>query len=351
MRYTTFGRITGLRVSELALGTGMFGTRWGTGSDLAESRKVFGRFAEAGGTFIDTAESYQFGESEEILGQLLTGVRSQFAVATKFTQGASAHPDVMHTGNSRQNMARAVEDSLRRLQTDYIDLLWVHFPDSVTPTEEIVRGLDDLTRQGKILYAGLSNFPAWRTARAVTLAEAGDRSPIIGVQFEYSLAERTADREILPMAEALGLGGALWSPLAGGLLTGKYRTSDAGRLTELKRLVHTEDDDRKTATVDTVLAVAGELGVPAAQVALAWLLERNQRSATALVPVTGPRNLAQLEDYLAALDVRLDDDQYRRLDEASRIPLGQPHDLNNSRRGPLLGGNADAFEPPAVPVA
>ena len=349
MRYTTFGRTTGLRVSELALGTGMFGTRWGTGSDLAESRKVFDRFAEAGGTFLDTAESYQFGESEEILGQLLTGVRSQFTVATKFTQGASAGADVMHTGNSRQNMTRAVEDSLRRLQTDYIDLLWVHFPDSVTPTEEIVRGLDDLTRQGKILYAGLSNFPAWRTARAVALAEAGGRSPVIGVQFEYSLAERTADREILPMAEALGLGGALWSPLAGGLLTGKYRTSDAGRLTELKRLVHTEDDDRKTATVDTVLAVAGELAVPAAQVALAWLLARNRRSATTLVPVTGPRNLAQLDDYLAALDVHLDDDQYRRLDEASQIPLGQPHDLNNSRRAPLLGGSA--FELPVVPVA
>jgi aryl-alcohol dehydrogenase-like predicted oxidoreductase len=151
------------------------------------------------------------------------------------------------------------------------------------------------------------------------------------------------------MAEALGLGGALWSPLAGGLLTGKYRTSDAGRLTELKRLVHTEDDDRKTATVDTVLAVAGELGVPAAQVALAWLLARNRRSATALVPVTGPRNLAQLDDYLAALEVRLDDDQYRRLNEASQIPLGQPHDLNNSRRAPLLGGSD--FEPPVVPVA
>jgi aryl-alcohol dehydrogenase-like predicted oxidoreductase len=351
MRYTTFGRTTGLRVSELALGAGMFGTRWGTGADPAESRKVFDRFADAGGTFIDTAESYQFGESEEFLGQLLAGVRSQFVVATKFTQGSSAHPDVMHTGNSRKNMTRAVEDSLRRLQTDYIDLLWVHFPDAVTPAEEIVRGLDDLTRQGKIGYGGLSNFPAWRTARAVTLAEAGDRSPIIGAQFEYSLAERTADREILPMAEALGLGGALWSPLAGGLLTGKYRTSDAGRLTELKRLVHTEDDAVKTATVDAVLAVAGDLGAPAAQVALAWLRERNDRSATAVVPVIGPRNLAQLEDYLAALDVRLDDEQYRRLDEASRIPLGQPHDLINSRRGPLLGGDAGRFETPVVPVA
>ena len=351
MRYTTFGRTTGLRVSELALGAGMFGTRWGTGADLAESRKVFERFAEAGGTFIDTAESYQFGESEEILGQLLTGVRDGFTVATKFTQGATAGADVMHTGNSRKNMNRAVEDSLRRLQTDYLDLLWVHFPDTVTPAEEIVRGLDDLTRQGKILYAGLSNFPAWRTARAVTLAEASDRAPVIGVQFEYSLAERTADREILPMAEALGLGAALWSPLAGGLLTGKYRNSDAGRLTDLKRLVHTEDDERKTGTVDAVLAVAADLGVPPAQVAMAWLSERNARSATALVPVIGPRNLAQLEDYLAALDVHLDDEQYRRLDEASQIQLGQPHDLISSRRGPLLGGDAGAFESPVVPVA
>ena len=236
MRYTTFGRSTGLRVSELALGAGMFGTRWGTGADLAESRKVFERFAEAGGTLIDTAESYQFGESEEILGQLLTGVRDGFTVATKFTQGATAGADVMHTGNSRKNMTRAVEDSLRRLQTDYLDLLRRYFPNTVTPADEIVRGLDDLTRQGKILYAGnLSNFPAWRTARAVTLAEASDRAPVIGVQFEYSLAERNgADGEFLPMAEALGLGAALWSPLAGGLLTGKYRNSDAVLPTELK---------------------------------------------------------------------------------------------------------------------
>jgi aryl-alcohol dehydrogenase-like predicted oxidoreductase len=351
MRYTTFGRASGLRVSELALGTGMFGTRWGTGADLGESRKMFERFAAAGGTFIDTAESYQVGESEEILGQLLAGVRSRFTVATKFAQGATVGTDVMHTGNSRQNMMRAVEDSLARLRTDYIDLLWVHFPDGVTPVEEIARGLDDLTRQGKIRYAGLSNFPAWRTARAVTLAEVRGWSPVTAVQFEYSLAERTAEREIVPMAEALGLGAALWSPLAGGLLTGKYRTSAAGRLTDLKRLVHTEDDDRKTATVDALLAIAADLGVPPAQVAMAWLSRRNTRSATALVPVIGPRNLAQLEDYLGALDVRLDDEQYRRLDEASRPPLGQPHDLNNSRRDQLLGGDAGAFATPASPVA
>lgn len=172
------------------------------------------RFEEAGGTFIDVAETYQAGESEEILGDVLTGRRDRFTVATKFAFGVGNDPGLLGVGNSHPKMRAAVEDSLRRLRTDRIDLLWVHLPDTITPTEEIVRGLDDLTRQGKILYAGFSNFPSWRTARAVTLAEMRGQAPIVGVQFEYSLVERTADREILPMAQVLGLGGALWSPSA-----------------------------------------------------------------------------------------------------------------------------------------
>ncbi|MFF3754932.1 aldo/keto reductase [Streptomyces sp. NPDC002018] len=351
MQYTTFGRTTGLRVSEVALGTGTFGTRAAAGTEPAEARRILDRFEDAGGTFIDTAESYQAGQSEEILGELLTGRRSRFTLATKFAYGAGREAGVMATGNSRKNMVRGVEDSLRRLRTDYIDLLWVHFPDTVTPVEEIVRGLDDLTRQGKIHYAGLSNFPAWRTARAVTLAELRGAAPLIGVQFEYSLVERTADREILPMAEALGLGGALWSPLGGGLLTGKYRTSSEGRLTDWKRIVHTEDSRQKTAVVDAVLAVAEETGARPAQVAVAWARERAARSVTPLVPVIGPRTLPQLEDYLGALEVRLDAGQYRRLDEVSRVPLGQPHDVIASERSGLLGGDAARFRAPVVPVA
>ncbi|MFC4592459.1 aldo/keto reductase [Sphaerisporangium corydalis] len=348
----TFGRATGLRVSEYALGTGTFGSRWGYGSGPQESRKIFERFAEAGGTFVDTADSYQFGESEEILGELLHGERDRFTLATKFTNGVNREAGVNGTGNSRKTMTRAVEASLRRLNTDYIDLLWVHFPDAVTPIEEIVRGLDDLTRSGKILYGGLSNFPAWRVARGATLAELRGWSPVTAVQLEYSLVERTADREILPVAEALGLGAALWSPLGGGLLTGKYRTGTEGRLTDWnRRLVHTEDGERKTSTIDAVLAVAQETGATPAQVAMAWLRERADRATTAFVPVIGPRTLEQLDDYLGALDVRLDEEQYRRLSDAGAAPLGQPHDQIAAQRAIVLGGDTIHFRPPTIPVA
>jgi len=326
MEHFTFGRNNGLRVSALALGAGMFGSRWGYGADPDDVPKMFERFAEAGGTFIDTAASYQFGEAEENVGRLLDGRRDSFTIATKFAIGGPEGDGVLQTGNGRRAMFRSVEGSLRRLGTDYIDLLWVHFPDLVTPLEEIVRGLDDLARAGKILYAGLSNFPAWMTSRAATLAELGGLIPVSGVQLEYSLVERSADRESLPMAEAMGLGAALWSPLGGGVLSGKYRSGTAGRLTDWDRLVHTEDKPVKAATVDTVLVIAGEIGVPAAQVAVGWLLERARRSSTGLVPVIGPRTVEQTDSYLAALDVKFDGDQYRRLEQVSRIDLGQPHD-------------------------
>lgn len=352
MQYTTFGRANGLRVSQYALGAGNFGTRWGTGAEPADARKIFDRFAEAGGTFIDTAESYQFGESEEILADLIAAERDRFTLATKFTNGVTPQAGVQATGNSRKNMVRAVEASLRRLRTDHIDLFWVHFPDPVTPMEEILRGLDDLVSAGKIHYAGLSNFPAWRVSRAVALAEAHGWAPVGAVQFEYSLVERSADRELLPMAEALGLGAALWSPLGGGLLTGKYRDSEEGRQqTVLKRLLHTEDGGRKTASVDAVLAVAQEIGAPPAQVAMAWLRERAARATTAYVPIIGPRTVKQLDDYLAALDVPLSAEQYQRLTEAGAITLGQPHEQIEAQRAVVLGGDADRFRTRAVPVA
>ncbi|HEX6527300.1 MAG TPA: aldo/keto reductase [Streptosporangiaceae bacterium] len=351
MQHTTFGRTSGLRVSELALGAGTFGSRRFPGTDPDEARAIFDLFAEAGGTFIDVAESYQAGEAEEILGGLLGGRRTEFTVATKFSFGVGA-PTVMHTGNSRKNMRRAVDDSLKRLRTDYIDLLWVHLADNVTPTEEILRGLDDLARQGKILHAGLSNFPAWRTARAVAIAELRGLIPVVGAQFEYSLVERTAEREILPMAEALGLGGALWSPLGGGLLTGKYRTSREGRLTDWNGFVlQKEDTDQKTAVVDTLLTVADELSARPGQVAIAWLRERVARAATPLVIVTGPRTLPHMEDYLGALEVQLDAEQYARLDGVSRVPLGEPHGVLSESRPRVLGGDADRFRAPVVPVS
>lgn len=350
MEHFTFGRNNGLRVSALALGAGNFGTRWGYGADEETSRAILDRFADAGGTSIDTAASYQVGESEENLGRILAGRRDQFTIATKFAIGGTPEGGgPLQTGNGRRAMFRSVENSLRRLDTDYVDLLYVHFPDFVTPLDEILRALDDLAASGKILYAGLSNFPAWLTSRGVTLTQLRGWVPVSAVQFEYSLVERSGDRDNLPMAEALGLGAALWSPLGGGLLTGKYRQGSEGRLTEWKRLVHSEDGPVKAATVDAVLAAADDLGVPAVRVAVAWLLERGRRSTTGLVPVIGPRTVAQLDDYVAALDVDLGDEIYRRLDEVSRIPLGQPHEQNAQRRDAVLGGGDFRVRP--VPSA
>ncbi|WP_028062375.1 aldo/keto reductase [Solirubrobacter soli] len=337
MRYRTFGRLTGLRVSEYALGAGNFGTSWGVGAEPAEARRMFDRFAEAGGTLIDTAETYQFGESETLLGDFLAADRDQFVVATKYS-----------VGNDRRGMVRAVEGSLERLKTDRIDLYWVHHQDGVTPIEEVLRGLDDLVSSGKILHAGLSNFPAWRVARAQTIAELRGSSPVAGIQVEFSLVERSADRELIPMAEALGLGVALWSPLGGGLLTGKYRSSDAGRLTDWNRLIHTEDSEQKTRTVDEVLAIAAELDVPPAQVAMAWLRDRDARSATSLVSIIGPRTVEQLDDYLAALDVTLTREQAARLDAVSAPALGVPHGVAAEVRERFVGAD---FDVSPVPVA
>ena len=246
MLYQAFGRKTGLRVSALALGTGNFGTGWAHGAERAEAKKIFDSYVAAGGNFIDTADTYQVGQSEQMVGEFIAADRDHFVVATKYTLAAAPNSGLSRTGNSRKNMLRSVEDSLKRLHTDRIDLYWAHFADGLTPIDEILRAFDDLVRAGKILYAGLSNFPAWRIARADLLAELRGWSPIVGVQIEYSLAERSADRELLPMIEALGLGGALWSPLGGGFLTGKYRNSDEGRKKELGMLVHSESSARET---------------------------------------------------------------------------------------------------------
>ncbi|MFE3824878.1 aldo/keto reductase [Streptomyces sp. NPDC059092] len=351
MRYTTFGRNTGLRVSEYALGTANFGTLWGGGANREESRKIFERFAEAGGTFIDSADNYQVGESESLLGEFLGSDRDHFVIGTKFTLGAG-RARISSTGNSRKNIRRSVEASLKRLGTDHIDVYWAHLPDSVTPLEEILGALDDLVRAGKILYAGLSNFPAWRVSRAATLAELRGLNRLVGTQFEYSLAERGADRELLPMAEALGLGTALWSPLGGGLLTGKYRQSRRGRLSDWEgQAIRVEDSEQRTEIVDCVLAVAEETGASPGQIAMAWLRARAARSATTMVPVIGPRTVDQLEDYLGSLAVTLDDAQFDRLEQVGAVRLGQPHELIAGHQDVALGRQAGRFVRPALPVA
>jgi aryl-alcohol dehydrogenase-like predicted oxidoreductase len=357
MRYTTFGRNNGLRVSEYGLGTANFGTGWragggwGPGAEPTEARKIFDRFAEAGGTLIDTAENYQAGESEQLLGEFLGADRAHFVLTGKYSMNGVGPQTVSNTGNSRRYMVQALEASLRRLNTDHLDMYWVHAPDGLTPMEEILRGLDDLVSAGKIRYFGLSNFPAWRVSRATAIAELRGWSPVAGIQVEYSLVDRTAERELLPMAQALGLGAALWSPLGGGLLTGKYRQGATGRISDLKAVGFFEDTAQKTAIVDAVLDVAAELGVPASHVAIAWMRQEGARAATAYVPIIGPRSVAQLDDYLDALDVTLTPAQFARLDEVSAIRLGTPHELNAWSVSPIRGGDASAIDEPAIPVA
>lgn len=351
MRYRIFGRRTGLRVSELALGTGNFGMRWGHGAERAEAKRVFDRFTEAGGNFIDTADTYQFGESEELVGDFVASDRDYFVLATKYALGTTATEGISRTGNSRKNMVRSVEGSLKRLKTDRIDLYWAHFADAVTPMEEIARAFDDLVRSGKILYAGLSNFPAWRIARADLLAELRGWAPIAGIQVEYSLAQRTADRELLPMVEGLGLGATLWSPLGGGFLTGKYRLSDEGRLnTSLSGLVHKEKTAQETAILNAVLAIANEVGASPTEIAIAWLLHKAHRSTTTLIPILGSRTREQLDATLGALAVKLSQEQIASLDETSAIPLGTPHEQINGSATAIAGGQRELLDLPTIPV-
>jgi aryl-alcohol dehydrogenase-like predicted oxidoreductase len=337
MRYKIFGQ-TGLRVSAIALGTGNFGKGWGYGADRVDAQKIYASYREAGGNFLDTADQYQFGQSEEMLGDFIARERDEVVLATKFSLGDSPESGLHRTGNSRKAMIQSVEASLRRLKTDWIDLLWVHMPDGVTPVDEIVRGLDRLVRDGKILYSGLSDFPAWRVATAAIMAELRGWSPISAVQLEYSLVERTAERELLPMAKAFNLGTVIWSPLGGGLLTGKYRKGESGRAQGLGVVIHSESDERKTATLDEVLAISKEIELPPGQIAIAWVL------AKGLLPIIGPRTPEQLADNLASTAATLSAEHIRRLDKVSAIPLGFPHEVVAGSASRLAGGKAEVTD-------
>lgn len=315
MQYSPFGA-TGLVVSRLALGTGTFGTGWGHGADAETATAIFNTYAEAGGNFIDTADVYQFGQSEQILGTILARRRNDFVLATKYTNGAAPGANRLITGNSRKAMIASVEASLLRLNTDRIDILWTHHPDGITPIEEILRGFEDLSRAGKILYAGLSNFPAWRLSRAVTLAEVRSTLPIAAAQFEHSLVHRAPEADLLPASQALGLGMVTWSPLGGGMLTGKYRRGEAGRAEGMGgKVFQAEDSEQRTQTLDVVLAIADELGASADQVAIAWAASHGA------VPMIGPRSLTQLTSNLGALALTLSANQLARLNAVS-APAG-----------------------------
>jgi aryl-alcohol dehydrogenase-like predicted oxidoreductase len=346
MRYQLFGEHTGLRVSELVLGTGMFGTGWGYGTERDESRRIIDAYAEAGGNFIDTANVYQGGQSEEIIGEALQGRRDDFVVATKYTAPGGAKSGILATGNSRKAMVISIEDSLRRLKMDYVDLLWVHMSDGVTPAEEIVRGFDDLVRAGKVIYAGLSDFPAWRVARAATIAELRGAAPIAGLQFEHSLVERSSEQELIPAGRALGLGMVAWSPLGGGLLTGKYRQGETGRKEGLGgNVFQPENSPQRTAIVDKVIAIARELNVTNGEVAIAWV------AAKGTLPIIGPRTLTQLKGNLAAARLKLAPEHIASLDEVSALPRTFPYTILEGARPLYTGGKVDLFQAPVSTVA
>jgi len=324
MRYKLLGK-SGLRVSEVCLGTMTFGEDWGWGSSQEESRKVYDAFLEAGGNFVDTANVYTNGTSERLLGEFMQGQRERIVLATKYTNAASGN-DPNAAGNQRKSMVQALEASLKRLKTDYIDLYWLHIWDQITPVEEVMRAFDDLVRQGKILYVGVSDMPAWVVAKANTLADLRGWTPFVGLQIEYSLIERTPERELLPMAASLGLGVTAWSPLAGGVLTGKQldgggakdsRQNDPG----MKQFM--ASDARKEAIAREVVAVARECGHSSAQIALAWIRQRS----TPVIPIIGARKLAQVQDNLASVDIRLEPSLVLRLDSVSQIEMGFPHDF------------------------
>src|SRR5215471_941994 len=315
MQYRLLGN-SGLRVSEASLGTMTFGEDWGWGTPKDESRKVYDAFRETGGNFIDTANLYTNGSSEIFLGEFMKGHR----------ESAVPGKDPNAAGNHRKSMVQAVEASLKRLQTGYIDLYWVHIWDGLTPVEEVMRALDDLVRQGKVLYVGISDAPAWWVAQANTVAHLRGWSPFVGLQVEYSLMERTPERELMPMAQALNIGFTAWSPLAGGVLTGKYHghgSSEQARLSSEMMKEFRPDEQRAGRVIAAVKDVSDQVGRSMAQVALAWLRHR----AVPVIPILGARKLTQLQDNLASFDLPLSSEQVKILDDASRIDLGFPQDL------------------------
>jgi aryl-alcohol dehydrogenase-like predicted oxidoreductase len=327
--YRLLGR-SGLRVSPLALGTATFGTEWGWGAEKAEARKLFDTYVERGGNFVDTAATYTDGSSERLLGEFARDHRESLVLATKYTT-LRRPGDPNSGGPHRKSLFASVEASLRQLNTDYLDLLYLHVWDFTTPVEEILRGLDDLVRDGKVLYVAMSNVPAWEVSRMQAIADLRGWSPLIALQVEYNLVNRAAERDLIPMARAMGLGVTPYSPLAGGLLTGKYRradltAADAGPGESTRKSFNAGlglVTERSLAVADVVTEVAAELGRTPAQVGLAWTLQNPGVTA----PIIGARTPAQLEDNLGALEVAFTASHLARLEEVSAIELGYPHDV------------------------
>lgn len=344
MRYKLLGR-SGLRVSELCLGTMTFGLEMSWGTPREECSKIFNAFVEAGGNFIDTANTYA--RAEEFLGEMIGGNRHKIVLASKYT-GTTARNDVNSSGAHRKNLVQSVNSSLKRLGTDYIDLLWIHAWDFTTPAEEVMRGLDDLVRQGKVLYAGVSNAPAWVVARCNTLAELRGLTPFAALQIEYSLIERDADRELIPMAREMDVAITAWAPLAAGWLTGKYsdnarqepETEGGGprRLDDEFASRFVQRSARNIAIAEEVNAIAAELNCAPSHVALNWIRKRD------IIPIFGARRLEQAEENLRCLKTELADEHMARLEKASRISLGYPHDFLARVKPFVFGGTYDLID-------
>lgn len=323
---------SGLRVSPLCLGTMTFGSDWGWGADASESRELFEHYASRGGNFIDTANYYTGGTSERLLGQFLEGRRQRFVLATKYSlHMESGNPN--SGGNHRKNLVESVEASLKRLNTDYIDLLWLHAWEFRTPIEEVMRSLDDLVRQGKVLYLAISDVPAWKVAQANTIAQMRGWSRFIAVQAHYNLVERTSEHALLPMCRDFGINLMPWSPLAGGVLSGKYNSSHLGESGQQVDAARTELvkalgqlTPRSLEIADVVKAVASELDASPSQVALNWLLQQ----PGVLAPIIGARKMSHLTDNLGALDLTLNEDQMQRLNAVSEPQPIFPNNFMNT---------------------
>jgi aryl-alcohol dehydrogenase-like predicted oxidoreductase len=319
MNYTLLGK-SGLKVSELCLGTMGFGTEWGWGADKETSFAIMDKFVEAGGNFIDTANRYTEGSSERIIGEYIQANRDYFIVATKYTLHDNlTNPNA--SGNNRKNMIRSVEQSLQRLNTDFIDILYLHIWDNLTPIEEVMRGLDDLVKQGKVNYIAISDTPAWVISKGQTLAELMGWSRFVALQVEYSLIQRTTERDLIPMAKHFGLTVTPWAPLAGGALTGKYLKGEKGRLPDSSKRLN----ERSTAIAQAVVDIALEIGAEPSHVALRWTMQQG----FSCIPIVGATKVEQVKQNLKSLDVTLTNEHLNKLNEISQIELGFPGDFFN----------------------
>jgi aryl-alcohol dehydrogenase-like predicted oxidoreductase len=331
MNYKLLGH-SGLRVSDLCLGTMTFGLEWGWGSDKEQSREVFDTYAKAGGNFVDTANLYTLGTSEKWLGEFISEDRDHFVLATKYAL-KDRDGDPNFAGNHRKNMMRSVQQSMKRLNTDFIDLLWIHAWDFTTAPEEVMRGLDDLISRGLVHYIGISDTPAWIVSRCNTLAELRGWNRFAALQVEYNLLQRSPEADLLPMAKALDLAVTPWAPLAGGALTGKYLNAGEGRVKEISE----RRNERSLRIAQTVVDVASRMDCSPAQVAIQWTRQRDQ----VVIPIVGARTAAQLEDSLETLNIILPQEELETLNNATAGIYGFPHEFlkSDNVREVLFSGN------------